>query len=132
MRAEASYIKQLNQTKINFYFNSIVKEILGDGKKVTGVKLLNPKTDKEQQIPMSGIFISIGYDPNNELATESGIELDENGYIRVDKNMQTNIEGIYAAGDITGGQKQLTVSVGQATTATMNAFLYLHGGSWYT
>ena len=45
--------------------------------------------------------------------------------------MQTNIEGIYAAGDITGGQKQLTVSVGQATTATMNAFLYMHDGSWY-
>ena len=83
------------------------------------------------EVPASGVFISIGYDPNNDIAAQAGVELDQTGYIRVDKKMQTNIEGIYAAGDITGGQKQLTVSVGQATTATMNAFLYLHGGSWY-
>jgi thioredoxin reductase (NADPH) len=131
LRAEASYIKQIKKSDIKFYWDSIVQEILGDGKKVTSIKLANVKTDKVEEIPMSGIFISIGYDPNNQLAAEAGLELDENGYIRVDKKMQTNKEGIYAAGDITGGQKQLTVSVGQATTATMNAFLYMHGGSWY-
>ncbi|NHJ39999.1 MAG: thioredoxin-disulfide reductase [Asgard group archaeon] len=132
LRAESSYIKQIEKSNIDFYWNSIVEEILGDGKKVTSVKLINVKTDEIQEIPVSGVFISIGYDPNNQLAAEAGLELDENGYIRVDKKMQTNLEGIYAAGDITGGQKQLTVSVGQATTATMNAFLYMHGGSWYT
>ncbi|NHJ49179.1 MAG: thioredoxin-disulfide reductase [Asgard group archaeon] len=131
LRAEASYIKQIEKADINFHWNAIVTEILGDGKKVTGLKLSNVSTEKETEIPVSGVFISIGYDPNNQLALESGIELDEFGYIRVDKKMQTNIEGIYAAGDITGGQKQLTVSCGQATTATMNAFLLLHGGSWY-
>jgi thioredoxin reductase (NADPH) len=131
LRAEASYIKQIEKSDIKFYWNSIVQEILGDGRKVTSIKLANVKTNKVEEIPMSGVFISIGYDPNNQLAAESGLELDESGYIRVDKKMQTNKEGIYAAGDITGGQKQLTVSVGQATTATMNAFLYMHGGSWY-
>lgn len=131
LRAEASYIKQIEKSNISFYWDSIIQEILGDGKKVTSVKLANVKTDEVREIPLSGVFISIGYDPNNQLAAEAGIELDENGYIRADKKMQTNKEGIYAAGDITGGQKQLTVSVGQATTATMNAFLYMHGGSWY-
>ncbi|MBN1329851.1 MAG: FAD-dependent oxidoreductase [Candidatus Heimdallarchaeota archaeon] len=131
LRAEASYIKQINDANIGFYWDSIVKEILGDGKKVTGVLLSNVKTEKTQEIPVSGIFVSIGYDPNNELALDAGVELDELGYIRVDRKMQTSVEGIYAAGDITGGQKQLTVSTGQATTAVMNAFLYLHGGSWY-
>ncbi|HUT79612.1 MAG TPA: FAD-dependent oxidoreductase [Candidatus Bathyarchaeia archaeon] len=131
LRAEASYIKQINEANIGFYWNSIVKEILGDGRKVTSVLLSDVKTEKVQEIPVSGVFVSVGYDPNNELALDAGIELDEFGYIRVDKKMQTNIEGIYAAGDITGGQKQLTVSTGQATTAVMNAFLYLHGGNWY-
>jgi len=131
LRAEASYIKQIEKNNVGFHWNSVVKEILGDGKKVTGVKLQDVKTEKEQQIDLNGVFISIGYDPNNELAAEVGIELNEDGYIIVDHKMQTNIEGIYAAGDITGGQKQLTVSTGQATTATMNAFLYMHHGSWY-
>ncbi len=131
LRAEDAYIKQIKEANVGFYWNSVVKEILGDGKKVTGVKLQNVKTEEEQQIDVNGVFISIGYDPNNELAAEAGIELNEAGYIIVDHKMQTNIEGIYAAGDITGGQKQLTVSTGQATTATMNAFLYMHGGSWY-
>jgi thioredoxin reductase (NADPH) len=131
LRAENSYIKQIEKAEIGFHWDTIVKEILGDGRKVTGLMLSNVKTEKETEIPVSGVFISIGYDPNSQLALEAGIELDESGYIRVDKKMQTNIEGIYAAGDITGGQKQLTVSVGQATTATMNAFLLLHGGSWY-
>ncbi|MHA1125198.1 MAG: NAD(P)/FAD-dependent oxidoreductase [Candidatus Heimdallarchaeota archaeon] len=131
LRAEQQYVKEINQAGIKFYWDSIVKEIVGDGRKVTSVKLTNVKTEKESEVPASGVFISIGYDPNNDIAAQAGIELDQTGYIRVDKKMQTNIEGIYAAGDITGGQKQLTVSVGQATTATMNAFLYLHGGSWY-
>ncbi|NHJ32829.1 MAG: thioredoxin-disulfide reductase [Asgard group archaeon] len=131
LRAEDAYIKKIEEAEVGFLWNSVVKEILGDGRKVTGVKLQNVKTEKEQEIELNGVFISIGYDPNNELAKEIGLELDENGYIIVDHKMQTNIEGIYAAGDITGGQKQLTVSTGQATTASMNAFLYMHDGSWY-
>ena len=131
LRAEQQYVKEVNEAGIDFYWDSIVKEIIGDGRKVTSVKLYNVKTEKVKEVPASGVFISIGYDPNNDIAAQAGVELDQAGYIRVDKKMQTNIEGIYAAGDITGGQKQLTVSVGQATSATMNAFLYLHGGSWY-
>ncbi|MHA1220776.1 MAG: NAD(P)/FAD-dependent oxidoreductase [Candidatus Heimdallarchaeota archaeon] len=131
LRAEASLVKKIKETNIGFYWDSIVKEILGDGKKVTSVKLTNVKTEKVTEIPINGVFISIGYDPNTQLASQAGIALNDNGYIRVDSKMQTNIEGIYAAGDVTGGQKQLTVSTGQATTATMNAFLYLHSGSWY-
>ncbi|NHJ06090.1 MAG: thioredoxin-disulfide reductase [Candidatus Heimdallarchaeota archaeon] len=131
LRAEKAYINQIEEAGIQFYWNSIVKEIIGDGKKVTGLKLSNVKTDEDYEVPVNGVFISIGYTPNNELAATANLEVDQYGYIRVDKKMQTNIEGIYAAGDITGGQKQLTVSVGQATTATMNSFLYIHGGTWY-
>lgn len=131
LRAEHAYVKEINNSNIQYYWNSNIKEILGDGKKVTGLKLIDVKSDEVREVPVHGIFISIGYKPNSELAAVVGLELDQYGYIRVDKKMQTNIEGIYAAGDITGGQKQLTVSVGQATTATMNAFLYMHDGSWY-
>lgn len=131
LRAEQVYIKEIKQAGIQYYWNSNIKEILGDGKKVTGLKLVDVKSDKVREVPVNGIFVSIGYKPNNELAVAAGLELDQYGYIRVDKNMRTNIEGIFAAGDITGGQKQLTVSVGQATIATMNAFLHMHDGSWY-
>jgi len=131
LRAEQAYIKEINQSGIEYYWNSNIKEILGDGKKVTGLKLIDVKSDEVREVSVNGVFVSIGYKPNSELAAIVGLELDQYGYIRVDRKMQTNIKGIYAAGDITGGQKQLTVSVGQATTATMNAFLYMHDGSWY-
>ncbi len=131
LRAEQALINQINESGIKYHWHSNIKEILGDGKKVTGLKLIDVKSDEVREVPVNGVFVSIGYKPNSELAAAVGLELDKNGYIRVDKNMRTNIEGIYAAGDITGGQKQLTVSVGQATTATMNAFLYMHDGSWY-
>ncbi len=131
LRAEQALVNEINKSGIQYYWNSNIKEILGDGKKVTGLKLIDVKSDKVKEVPVHGVFVSIGYKPNNELAATVGLELDQYGYIRVDKKMRTNIEGIYAAGDITGGQKQLTVSVGQATTATMNAFLYMHDGSWY-
>jgi thioredoxin reductase (NADPH) len=131
MRAEQAYVNQIKKEDINFYWNSIVTEILGDDNHVTGIKINDVQTEVEKTIDIDGVFIAIGYKPNSELAAAAGIELTRDGYVRVDRKMQTSVEGIYAAGDITGGQKQLTTSTGQATEATMNAFLHIKGGSWY-
>lgn len=83
--------------KIEFLFNTEVKEIMGEGK-VERIKLLNNKTNEVSEIPVDGLFVAIGHVPNT-LAFE-GIDLDENGYVRVYNHTETNIPGVFVAGDV--------------------------------
>jgi len=68
------------------------------------------------------VFIAIGYDPNVELARKLGLELTAEGYIRTDNTQRTSIPHVYAAGDVTGGVKQIAVAVGQGSIAAISAF----------
>jgi len=133
LRAEESLQKQiLNNSKVEFIWNSVIEEI--EGNEFDGVKRLrikNVKTEEEDSLRVKAVFIAIGIIPNNELAKKIGINLTENGLIIVDKNQRTNIPRIYAAGDITPGQGQISVAVGEGTTAAISAFLDMKGGDWY-
>ena len=72
-----------------------------------------------------GIFVCIGLNPNNDLAKKLNVELDKWGYVKVDNNMATNVAGVYAAGDITGNLKQISVAVGQGSIAEYNINKFL-------
>src|SRR5574341_1460339 len=72
---------------------------------------------------LDGVFVAIGYVPGNDIAKMLGLELDEEGYIKADlTTMRTSLPRVYAAGDITGGLKQIAVAVGQGSIAAMSAF----------
>lgn len=94
--------KAFNNEKMDFIWDSVVKEVKGDGI-VESMVLLNKKTGEETEIIANeedgtfGIFVFIGYSPKTELFNDI-IEM-ERGYIVTDDNMKTNIEGIFAAGD---------------------------------
>lgn len=83
--------------KIEFIWNSIVTEILGDGT-VTGVRLKNVKTGEESILELDGVFLAIGHEPNTKLF-EGQLALDEKGYIVVDRFQRTSVPGVFAAGD---------------------------------
>ena len=68
---------------------------------------------------------------NAELAKKLNLELDDYGYIVVNRKQETNVKGIYAAGDITGGILQTCIAVGEGATAAVHAYLYIQGG-WYS
>ena len=85
--------------KMKFIWNTVVEEIQGEGGKVTGALLKNVQTDEKQVFPINGVFIFIGHIPNTDLF-KGVIEMDEQGYIVADKLQQTNIEGVFAAGDV--------------------------------
>ena len=85
--------------KIKFIWDTIVEEINGDSEKVSGATLKNVKTGETQLFPIDGVFIFIGHIPNTELFTDV-INMDEQGYIIVDEMQRTNINGVYAAGDV--------------------------------
>lgn len=118
-----------NDSKIEKYWNSVIEEIKGQNKVETLV-LRNLKTQKTQEVPLDGVFINIGEIPNNDLAKKLNLELDEDGYVVVNRKFETNVEGIFAAGDITGGVLQTIVSAGEGAAAAVSAYLYIQGG-WY-
>ena len=121
LRAE-QYLRQgLADNKIPIIWNTVVKEVKGE-KLVSEVVLENTIDASVRSMKIDGVFVAIGYVPNNVLAKKLGVETDEEGYIKVDKAHRTNIRGIYAAGDITGGVKQIVTAVGQGAVAAMTIF----------
>jgi thioredoxin reductase (NADPH) len=133
LRAEESLQKQiLENSNVNMVWDSVVTEITGD--EISGVRkvtIKNVKTGEEKTQRIKAVFVAIGIIPNNDLAKKIGVKLTEEGLIEVDSKQRTNISRIYACGDITPGQGQISVAVGEGTTAAISAFLDLRGGDWY-
>lgn len=83
--------------RITFILNTEIAAILGD-QHVSGVRLRDVKTKEEKEMAIDGVFVAIGHMPNTQVL--QGIDLDEEGYVKVFKNMQTNINGVFVSGDI--------------------------------
>ena len=106
---------------IKTILNSTVEEIKGE-MVVESVVLKNVKTDELKEIPTDGIFISVGYIPHTELAEQLNVNLDETGHIITDKNQKTNVDYVYAVGDVCAGLKQWVVACGEGAVAATSAF----------
>jgi len=111
--------------KIKMAWNSEVVEVLGDGKKVTGVKLRNIATGKTTDFSCDGVFLAIGHEPNTAIF-KSVIDLDEKGFVKTDRRMRTNVPGIFACGDVQDHiYKQAITASGTGCQAAMEAEKYL-------
>lgn len=128
-RAETAMVKRLEEAGIPKIMNSEVQEIYGDNV-VKGVKVLNKKTGEITDIPVDGVFIAVGVVPNTEFLKDSGIKLDERGYIITDREQRTNIPRIYAAGDVTGGLQQIIVGCGEGAVAATTAYEDISNPYW--
>lgn len=108
--------------KVEVLFKTEVKEFLGSDR-LTGVKLSDGR-----ELTLDGLFVEIGAVPEVELVQALGVELDQYGYIAVDNDMKTNVEGILAAGDVTnffGHFKQDITAAAMGSVAATSAFNYL-------
>jgi len=131
LRAEEALFRNLQERKVEFIWNTVVKEIRGDVK-VKSVVLHNNKTGETREIEVDGVFVQVGEVPNNQIAVKAGVKVDERGYIIVDERQRTNIPGVYAAGDVTNGPvKQVGTAVGQAIVAATEAFGYIKRPYYY-
>jgi thioredoxin reductase (NADPH) len=121
LRAEAALQERaFASEKISFIWDTVVEAIQGEDK-VTGVVLRNVKTGETREYPTEGVFIFVGHEPNNALF-QGMVAMDDHGYVITDKHMQTNIEGVFAAGEIQDPiWKQVATSVGQGCAAAMAA-----------
>ena len=116
-------VEEVKKSGVKFLLNKEVIEIAGE-KKVEKLILKDTKTGEQTSLPIDGVFINIGFEPENSLAKKSGAKISEAGYIEVDEGMRTNIAGIFAA----GGVKQATVAVGQGAVASNSIYGYVKKG----
>lgn len=121
LRAQEFLSQQLEANAIPILWRTEVKEISGR-ERVEKVVLVNNKSGQVSEMAVDGVFIAIGYEPSVELAKKIGVELNGNGYIKHDGAHRTNIPGIYSAGDVEGGYKQIVTATGQGAAAAMTIF----------
>ncbi len=115
-------IERLTGEKREILTNREVREIKGDIK-VKSVVLSDKKTGVIKEVETDGIFFQLEEIPNSQLAEEAGVKVDEKDYIIVDEKGKTNIDDVYAIGDVTNHSvKQITTAVAQATVAVNDIF----------
>ena len=116
--------RALNNEKITVHWNSTVLDIKGD-QKVQQVILKDTKTGAETSVDMAGVFVAIGHEPNTELFKDQ-LELDENGYIVLNKNTQTSVDGVFSAGDVHDHRyRQAVTAAGYGCMAAIDVDKYL-------
>ncbi len=117
--------RAFNNPKIRFVWDTVVTEIIGEEEVVNKLRLKNVKTGEESEMPTEGIFIFIGHIPNTELY-QGQLAMDEQGYLVVDRYMQTSLPGVYAAGEVADSHfRQVITSAGMGAAAAMQAIHFL-------
>jgi thioredoxin reductase (NADPH) len=129
LRADRILQEQLAKEKIKLLLNMETKEVLGQNT-VTGLRLHNKHTGSEEVHDFGGVFISVGVEPNIALAQSLGVEMDGEGFIKTDRKMRTNQRMVYAAGDVTGGLRQVITACAGGAVASMSAYEDLRTPYW--
>ena len=115
----------LKNPKCTVIWNKEVAEVLGDGKKVNMVKLKDTKNNKLIEMKIDGVFLAIGHIPNT-LPFKGILEMDAQGYLKVDGQLRTNLAGVYAAGDVQDRRyRQAVTAAGSGCAAAMEVEKYL-------
>lgn len=127
MRAAQSMQDKLKaQPQIQVVYSVEPREIIGNGKFVTGIKIYNKQKKQEEVLPIDGVFLAIGHSPNTALL-KGKVPLDQSGYVVMEGRTQhTLVEGIFAAGEAEDHRyKQAIVSAGQGAAAALDALAFL-------
>ncbi|MGQ9588243.1 MAG: thioredoxin-disulfide reductase [Thermoplasmata archaeon] len=120
-RADRHLQDSVAQRKIPVIWNTVVDEIIGT-EEVSAVRLRDLKTGTSQVRPVNGVFVAVGEVPSSQLAAELELEMDQGGFVNVDKSYRTNVPFVYAAGDVAGGIRQIVAAVHGGAAAALSCF----------
>jgi len=120
-RADKHLQESIARKGMPVFWNTVVEEVIG-GDTVTGVRLRDLKTDTTKVKPVDGVFVAVGEVPSNQLAAELGLVMDPGGFVQVDRSFRTNVPCVYAAGDVSGGIRQIVAAVHGGAAAALSAF----------
>ena len=126
MRAsKAMQDRVLKNPKITVHWNTEAVDVFGENDRMTGVRIKNVRTGEEADLPAKGLFYAIGHTPNTSLF-KGQIELDDVGYVVTRNHVETNVEGVYAAGDVQDHEfRQAITAAGTGCMAAMLAERWL-------
>ncbi len=131
LRAEPMWVEEWEKIKASnkgeAIYSTNIMEILGDGTRVTGVKLDKNYQEKDT-LSLDGVFVEIGGVPGTSLVKPLGLELDEAGYMVVNEEMETNIPGLFCAGDMVNKSarfKQAIWAMGQGAMAAGSVYKFV-------
>ncbi len=126
--SKAMQHKAQTNPKINLVWNSVVDEVLGDGKKMTGLKLKSTVDGTTREMPAGGLFLGIGHEPNTKLF-KGQLEMNEVGYVTVKApSAATSVPGVFACGDVADpSYRQAISAAGTGCVAAIDAERYLAG-----
>jgi thioredoxin reductase (NADPH) len=111
--------------KISFVKNATVLDVLGQDT-VEGLKVKDNVSGQETVIPAQGMFLAIGHTPNTKIFAAAGVELDQKGYIAVHNHTNTNIKGVFVAGDVNDYRyRQAVTAAGMGCMAALDVEKYL-------
>src|SRR5580692_2710859 len=111
--------------KIDFLWDSVIVDILGDTK-VSGIKVQHTTSAETLVLPVTGLFVAIGHEPNSSLL-KGQLDLEENGYVRtIDRSSRTSVDGVFACGDVQDSYyRQAITSAGSGCMAAIDAERWL-------
>jgi thioredoxin reductase (NADPH) len=111
--------------KIEFLWDSVIVDILGDTK-VSGIRVQHTKTAEKFELPVTGLFVAIGHEPNSALV-KGQLDLEENGYVRtIGRSSRTSVDGVFACGDVQDEiYRQAVTSAGSGCMAAIDAERWL-------
>lgn len=110
--------KQVDAGRITIHLGTVTDEILGEGTKVHTVKAT--QNGKKVAYKVDGVFVFVGLLPNTDFLKNTEVRLDERGFILTDHNLQTNLPGVFASGDVrSGATMQIASAVGEGATAAL-------------
>ena len=122
LRADQHLQDTANEKMLKVRLNTTLDGISGDGNAVTTVELSDLNSGKKETMKVSGVFIAVGTVPSSALAKALCLEMDEQGWVKVDAGYRTNMPFVYAAGDIVGGILQIVAAVHGGAVAALSAF----------
>lgn len=126
-RASDVLVKKIQaDPKITVHFNTKAYEIVAKDMLVSSVKAT--KDGKPVEFEVDGVFVFVGLVPNTQWLEGSGVKLDERGFVLSNKDLQTNLDGVYVAGDVrSGSTEQIASAVGEGATSALKIREHLEG-----
>jgi thioredoxin reductase (NADPH) len=117
--------RAFDNPKIDFVWDSVAEEVVGDAGKLSGLKMLNVKTDERSLLEAGGVFIAIGHDPATKIF-EGQLDMDDAGYINVHEGSYASVEGVFAGGDcVDHVYRQAITAAGMGCMAAIDAERWL-------
>jgi thioredoxin reductase (NADPH) len=118
--------KYVKAGKVTVHLGTTTDEIVGKDNSVT--KVIGTHEGKKVEFPTDGVFVFVGLMPNSQFLKDTGVELDQIGFVKTDPGLQTAVQGVFAAGDIrSGATMQIASASGEGATAALKIREYLEG-----